>query len=270
MGLIRCMRPLGFVDYSAKNDFLRSSAGVKREFKYRSVSRVGDKERSANLFVLFGIVMGVGLLHVIGFKCLFCDEKWKENIATPLVMEVSTIRIPSETPEAAPKQTSPTAKAKPIRKKVQIKPKLKKQALSATGMAVASTEQVLQHHSEENFNIPQFDVTQHEQEVAQQRVTYSEAYLDPAYDHNPKPEYPSIARSRGWEGKVILRVKVNEKGKVESVELEQSSSHELLDDSAVKAVKEWIFMPAMQGDKAVATSVLVPIIFTLRADNFGQ
>lgn len=83
------------------------------------------------------------------------------------------------------------------------------------------------------------------------------------YGYNPKPKYPSIARSRGWEGKVVLNVRVSASGNVEGVSVSSSSGHDVLDDAAVAAVEGWRFVPAKRGDTAVASTVHVPINFKL-------
>ncbi|MDP3391176.1 MAG: energy transducer TonB, partial [Methylococcaceae bacterium] len=69
--------------------------------------------------------------------------------------------------------------------------------------------------------------------------------------------------SRGWQGKVLLRVSVSAEGLSESVEIFRSCGHDVLDESAVAAVEKWEFVPAKRGSKAVSSSVIVPIIFTL-------
>lgn len=93
---------------------------------------------------------------------------------------------------------------------------------------------------------------------------FSEANYKANYAHNPKPDYPSIAKSRGWQGKVMLRVLVSAEGAGLSVAVDQSSGHEALDESAVEAVRRWRFIPAKRGETPVASSVLVPIVFKLR------
>ncbi len=72
-----------------------------------------------------------------------------------------------------------------------------------------------------------------------------------------------MARSREWQGKVMLRVLVSAEGLSDRVKVERSSGHEILDDAAIEAVKKWKFVPAKRGDTAVASPVLVPIVFSL-------
>jgi periplasmic protein TonB len=85
----------------------------------------------------------------------------------------------------------------------------------------------------------------------------------PAYLHNPHPPYPEAARKAGQTGVVVLRVSINERGRVSGVSLAKSSGHSLLDDRARTAVQRWIFRPARQNGKSVATQVDVPVRFSL-------
>jgi protein TonB len=93
---------------------------------------------------------------------------------------------------------------------------------------------------------------------------YSEATFNANYATNPKPEYPEAAKSLGWEGNVLLRVRVTANGHSEQVIIHRSSGHKVLDDSAVVAVQKWRFIPAKRGTTAVACTVIVPIVFTLK------
>ncbi len=85
----------------------------------------------------------------------------------------------------------------------------------------------------------------------------------PNYKINPKPGYPMIARRNGYEGTVLLRVWVLESGKVGKIEVEKSSGYEILDNSALKAVRDWIFMPGKRNGVAITSWVTVPIKFQL-------
>ena len=83
------------------------------------------------------------------------------------------------------------------------------------------------------------------------------------YLNNPAPEYPAMATRQGWQGTVVLRVRVLADGKVESVELKQSSGRKLLDDEAIRTVKKWLFTPSKRGDTPVDGWATVPIEFLL-------
>ncbi len=86
----------------------------------------------------------------------------------------------------------------------------------------------------------------------------------PLYQYNPKPKYPKIARKRGWEGTVMLRVGVDEKGGVLSVQLEKSCGYSILDKSALEAVKTWGFIAGTIAGKPTLSTVIVPVHFRLR------
>lgn len=84
------------------------------------------------------------------------------------------------------------------------------------------------------------------------------------YLNNPKPHYPGIARSRHWEGLVYLRVYVTPDGRCGNLNLQRSSGHDVLDESAMEAVRKWKFVPGKRGGSPIASWVTVPIEFHLR------
>jgi protein TonB len=83
------------------------------------------------------------------------------------------------------------------------------------------------------------------------------------YLKNPRPDYPRIALREGWEGKVILRVKVLPTGKVAGASVQTSAGRGALDEAALATVKDWTFVPATQGGKPIAGWVTVPIEFRI-------
>jgi len=86
----------------------------------------------------------------------------------------------------------------------------------------------------------------------------------PLYKQNPPPEYPRLARRRGYQGKVLLEVLVNREGKVEDLRVLQSSGFPVLDRAATASVRRWGFEPGRKGDDAVVMWVKVPVRFQLR------
>lgn len=98
-------------------------------------------------------------------------------------------------------------------------------------------------------------------------VAAQPAYVPPSqhasYLKNPKPAYPTQARKRGMEGRVVLRVFVRSDGRVKSVKLENSSGYGLLDRAARVAVIRWRFAPATRSGRVVDAEVLIPFDFLL-------
>jgi len=84
-----------------------------------------------------------------------------------------------------------------------------------------------------------------------------------SYLNNPAPSYPRISRKAGQEGRVLLKVLVSAKGDAKTVNIEQSSGYQRLDNAALKAVMRWRFVPARKGAETLSAYVLVPINFTL-------
>ncbi len=85
----------------------------------------------------------------------------------------------------------------------------------------------------------------------------------PNYLRNPAPVYPRQARQKGWQGVVVLRVSVSAEGRATQVEKEISSGYDVLDRSAIQAVKSWRFLPARIGELPVNSTARVPVRFKL-------
>ena len=100
---------------------------------------------------------------------------------------------------------------------------------------------------------------------AQTVEEYTPPSLNAEYLHNPAPKYPLMARRRGEQGHVLLRVTVSETGEAIVVLVSQSSGYALLDQSALQAVKNWQFVPARFNNHAVVAEVTVPVRFTLES-----
>jgi periplasmic protein TonB len=77
------------------------------------------------------------------------------------------------------------------------------------------------------------------------------------------PVYPELARRRGEQGRVLVRVSVSATGTPLAVGIGQSSGHASLDDAALAAVRQWRFIPATQAGRPVPAAAVVPIQFQL-------
>jgi periplasmic protein TonB len=89
-------------------------------------------------------------------------------------------------------------------------------------------------------------------------------FARPRYGENPRPVYPAEARKKGYQGEVILKAEILSNGRVGQVELKKSSGHEILDRSALAAVKQWKFIPAKEGGDTISVWVNIPVTFQLQ------
>lgn len=89
----------------------------------------------------------------------------------------------------------------------------------------------------------------------------------PRYRTNPRPPYPYQARTRGYEGLVVLTAEVRADGRVSGIRLKRSSGYVSLDQSALTTVRSWIFEPARRSGVAVASVVDIPVRFSLHNDD---
>tara|TARA_B100001741_G_C16411441_1_gene531786 strand:+ start:186 stop:911 length:726 start_codon:yes stop_codon:yes gene_type:complete len=80
---------------------------------------------------------------------------------------------------------------------------------------------------------------------------------------NPHPEYPMIARKKGWQGRLLLNVHVSKDGNVINLNVVKTSGFEILDKISVKTIRDWKFTPARIGGKNVEDSLNIPVSFRL-------
>jgi periplasmic protein TonB len=166
-------------------------------------------------------------------------------------------------PTPKPKLNRPKPKPKPIKKKA--KAEIKKPIPKPEPEAAQPESQAQVSPVKEQSNRPVTAGTNPNSQSQTSQVsktTQARGYA--GYLSNPKPNYPSLARSRHWEGLVLLRVYVTPDGRCGSINVNRSSGHDVLDESALTAVRNWKFIPGKRGDTPIASWVTVPIQFMLR------
>ncbi len=85
----------------------------------------------------------------------------------------------------------------------------------------------------------------------------------PKYRHKEIPIYPSMARRLGKEGKVVLRLTIDENGHLVNIEVIEDSGYGFA-DAAIAAVKKSTFLPPMMNGKPIRARALLPVKFALR------
>lgn len=89
------------------------------------------------------------------------------------------------------------------------------------------------------------------------------ASIAPAFLHRVMPIYPMIARRLGQEGKVVLKLTIDEKGMLREIEVVEKAGYGFT-ESAVEAVKKSTFFPAKKDGKPIASKALLPVTFQLK------
>ncbi len=77
-------------------------------------------------------------------------------------------------------------------------------------------------------------------------------------------EYPPLLRDAGIGGTVLVWFFIDEEGRVQNTEVNQSSGHRPLDEAALAVAPIIQFTPALNRDKRVPVWISLPITFTTR------
>jgi protein TonB len=221
------------------------------------------------------------LLHIRAGQWLLQPQE-PVTLAQPLMMEVSLVSIPGQQAStASPKPVEPpkpkkTPVKKPLKKKTPVKHKPaqppKTEAIAeeipltpspAESTAESTAESSTAELSTLKDSSPASGASASTSKTQSNAEPYTAASVNANYGFNPPPKYPAIAKRRGWQGTVRLRVSVSAEGYSEAVAIYSRSGYEELDESAVEAVRKWRFIAAKRGDTAIASSVIVPIVFKL-------
>ena len=78
------------------------------------------------------------------------------------------------------------------------------------------------------------------------------------------PSYPPLSRRLGEEGKLVLRVELDENGHVNTARVVESSSYKRLDEAALAVVKTWRCNPSLRNGQPVRAVALQPFNFVLQ------
>lgn len=80
------------------------------------------------------------------------------------------------------------------------------------------------------------------------------------------PAYPALSKRLGEEGKLVLRVELDEKGYVSVAHVVNSSGFKRLDEAAMTAVKTWRCTPPIRNGQPARAVALQPFNFVLQGD----
>ncbi len=179
------------------------------------------------------------------------QQREHKESESPVERQVKKIQNEKSVERSSPVPTiiQDQAKKKCLDMRTQAKPEIKVETESSTSKVSTKHSKVVTEEKTITHT------------VAQAAISRVEA--KPLYQDNPKPQYPALAQRRGWQGTVILAVRVLEDGKADNVRLHESSGYKLLDKAARKAVQKWRFLPGTENGVPVQMEVLIPVFFLL-------
>ena len=76
------------------------------------------------------------------------------------------------------------------------------------------------------------------------------------------PEMPVAFMREGGSGLVTVSFKVDEQGNVQEAKVEKST-HRILEEPTLRALKKWKFKPATEDGVAVVSHVTIPVKFAV-------
>lgn len=217
--------------------------------------------------IIFAALLAIGIHGLLlGMEL---DRLNKKNVYRPETTAI-TMTLTYLQPQVI--QSKPVVKKSPA--KSVLSPKAQKKLFISEKMVSAPVkpEKMIFEESEtqEEIIYQDFDSTYQKADIdlavavdiEKKRPVVIEAV--PLYKVNPLPEYPRMARKRGYQGTVVLEVLVDQNGRVGDLRLFTSSGYSILDRKAMASVKRWLFEPGMKGDKKVDMWVRVPVRFELK------
>ena len=233
--------------------------------------RPPEWKRSGHFFVI------AVMLHIAALAYPIAKHVTAPQISVPLTATLALQGVRSAQ-QAVAQATAPIARETPVRKQVEpVKPATPVLA-TQTAAPVATPAQPGNQAMQQS--VPVTPATPPAQATGAGQVSAASGSrsgsggegesarviapkYNAAYLNNPPPIYPMMSRRMGEEGSVMLRVHVGADGRPMRVTVVQGSGFERLDDSALRVVQRWRFIPASRAGEAVDADVTVPIVFKL-------
>ena len=231
----------------------------------KNIEYLGSQQR----FISLPGFLFVLLVHAALFYFL-----WNQRLIPPpeqmVTLFAELITSPSPAPDAVPKATpEPTpVKLQPAKKPV-VKPKQERLVAKAP---VKSKQEYVEPVTE---TFPESAVEQGEEFLSAGGGAHTQMPAGPVTLSSelsvscPKltaPTYPAISRRMGEEGKLVLRVELDENGRIDDAKVIDSSGYERLDTAALTAVNSWQCNPSRRNGQPIRAVALQPFNFVLQGN----
>lgn len=188
----------------------------------------------------------------------------KEEVAELKEPETQKIPEPKQEPQPVEK---PIVKKEAVKKKpVEKKPEPVQKLTKAEPPKTVSKKEPKPEKQDEKKVAKEPVPEQVTKPASQSKGVSSQPVLvnKPTFVSQPvSPRYPRSARKRGIEGVALYEIWLDENGNQIKQVLLESSGAEMLDSSALRAIKQWQFSPHITGGQQVAHRVQIPVRFKL-------
>ncbi len=210
-----------------------------------------------------------GLLFVLALHGALLFVLWNQRLIPPpeqivtLFADILTIPVPETAPKAKPEP--PPVKLQPIKKP---KPKPKQRRLTAKTPVLPKQEFAAPPpEAETEVDLePEPVIEAPPPAQIQTGPVMLSSELSVSCPKLTAPAYPSLSRRMGEEGKLVLRVELDETGRVDEARVVNSSGFTRLDNAALAAVKVWQCKPSLRNGQPVRAVALQPFNFVLQGN----
>ncbi|SCY69341.1 outer membrane transport energization protein TonB [Nitrosospira sp. Nl5] len=208
-----------------------------------------------------------GLMFVLGIHGALLYFLFKQELIPPpeqlATLLVNFIPSPKPKEEAKPEPPPPAPKPQPV-KKPQSRQLVAEAPVISKSEPVAPPPPPLPQPEAEPEPKPA-PIAEAPPQMSPGPVTLS-AELSVACPELNAPAYPALSRRLGEEGKLVLRVELDESGRVKVAQVVDSSGFKRLDEAAMVAVKTWRCNPPQRNGQPVRAIALQPFNFVLQGD----
>ncbi|KIO49821.1 energy transducer TonB [Nitrosospira sp. NpAV] len=203
-----------------------------------------------------------GLMFVLAAHGALLYFLFKQQLIPPPEQLATLIVnfIPAARPKEESKPEPPPPKPQPVKKPPQSR------QLVAEAPVLSPSEPVAPPTAPEPEPEPEpVAVAPQPQQMAPGPVTLSSELSVTCPELNA-PAYPALSRRLGEEGKLVLRVELDENGRISVAQIINSSGFKRLDEAALVAVKTWRCTPPQRNGQPVRAIALQPFNFVLQGD----
>lgn len=201
----------------------------------------------------------VGLVFVVTLHAAVLWELWHHRLL-PAPTDMATLFVNFIAPPVPERQEEPRHKPLPKPKPIE---KAQPRQLIAVAPVVAPTDYVAPPPPPKPEPAQQIEAPPMPLPAEPLALSTELAVSCP---ERSAPAYPAPSRRFGEEGMVVLRVELDEGGRVAAAQVQRTSGYPRLDEAALNAVRIWRCTPARRDGQPVRAVALQPFKFILQGN----